>query len=213
MPYTPDRRQSQDEQHGDGKVGYLQRCPVAKHRHLGTKRDERESGECRNHRNDRRHKIYESIDATGCDALFERQLDAVSQALQGSFWANPVGAGPQLHPAQQLAFGQDRHQHRQHEEHEYRDRFGRHQPPGVVAERGHGRHSLREGPHWYIKIGVSAYWGHLPLAGEHARSRQGETLMSPLRFSRCCRLSPSAVGAPSSPPSSAEATRRGRACR
>ena len=50
---------------------------------------------------------------------------------------HPVGAGPQLHPAQDLAFGQDRDQHGQHQEHEDGQRLAQDQPPGVVPEAGH----------------------------------------------------------------------------
>ena len=87
-------------------------------------------------RKDRRRKVNELVDADGGDALLERQLDAVGQTLQDAPRPRPVGAGPQLHPAQDLALEQDRDQHVQHQEHEDGQRLAQYQPPGVVSEGG-----------------------------------------------------------------------------
>ena len=123
MPYTPIAENPQDEKHRNRQVGELQRSPVAENRYLGAEWDERERGERGNRRDDRGRHVYEPVDAAGGDALLERQLDPVGQALQEAPRTRPVGAGPPLHPAQDLALGQDCDQHVQHQEHEDGQRF------------------------------------------------------------------------------------------
>ena len=79
-------------------------------------------------------KVDELVHPGGDEALLERQLDAVGQRLQQPPRADPVGAEPHLHAAEDLALEQDRHQHRQQQEHEDAERLGQDQPPRVMAE-------------------------------------------------------------------------------
>ena len=110
--------------------------PVAEHGDLRPEWDERKRGDRRNRRDGRRQQENRLFDAERGDRLLERQLDAVGQALQIAARADPVGSPSQLHPAQDLAFGEDRDQHRQHQEDKDEERLGEDQPPGVVPEAG-----------------------------------------------------------------------------
>ena len=134
-----DGRDGQHVQHRDGHVRQLQRRLMAEHAHHATHRNDGEGHDRGGHRDDRCQKVDRLVHACGDQALLERELDAVGEALQQPPRSDPIGPWAELHPAEHLAFEQDRDQHGEHQEHEDAECLGKDQPQRIVAERGQVR--------------------------------------------------------------------------
>ena len=90
-------------------------------RHLRAERDHRERQERRHGREDRREEVDRLVGQRRDDLFLERQLHAVGQRLQQAPRADPVGADPVLHAADDLALEHDREQRHDDQEREDAD--------------------------------------------------------------------------------------------
>ncbi len=170
-PVDADRRDRQDEEHGDRKVGQLQRrldaCP--RDPDDGAQGDHRERDERRGARDHRGEEEDELVRVDRCEVLLEHQLHAVGQALQQPEGTVHVGPDPVLHPGDHATLCPDAEEGEQNQQDEDRQRLDRDDPPRVAPERAEVGAQARHnelGSHHFSPSSVTA------LPAPTARSRR-----------------------------------------